>query len=117
MKLNFSRRNVATHSVDMMFCEVIGCKTWVRHRSIRADEVPSLVNLLQIMRTESIDDAMNDTSASETKSLFEPGISAFFYRNYALKAQSISPLGFVSCEIFQSLNDNLSVGTFIEFND
>ena len=60
---------------------------------------------------------MNDTSATETTSLVEPGISIFFYRNCALKSQSISQLGVVSCEVLQSSYDNLSVETFIAFND
>ena len=41
----------------------------------------------------------------------------FFYRNYALKVKSISPLGVVSCEALKSSNDSLSVGTFIEINE
>ena len=28
---NFSRRNIATHGIDMLFCEAVGCKTWVRY--------------------------------------------------------------------------------------
>ena len=76
---NFSRRNVATHGIDVLFCEAVGCKTWVRHGSIRANKAPLLVNLLQSTRTESNDDTMNGTSASETTSLVEPGISMFFF--------------------------------------
>ena len=52
-----------------------------------------------------------------TEVLVQPGTSAFFYQNSALKVQSMSNDGIVECEVMQSSNNALVLGTVVQFQD
>ena len=109
----FSRMCVTTHGIDLMFCDGLGSEVWARHRSKIACEVPYLLDLIDTMNAEPNDVDENAGADASTEVLVQPGTSMFFYQNSALKVQSMSNNGTVECEVTQSSNDALVLGTIV----
>ena len=69
------------------------------------------------MNAEPNDVDENAGADVSTQLLVQPGTSVFFYQNSALKVQSMSNDGIVECEVTQSSNDALVLGTIVQFQD
>ena len=87
---NFSRRNLTDFGVDIMYCKGIGAKVWVRFKTMLANNVPLISEMIESMTAS--EEMVN--SCAEVESILdvniEPGRSMFYHENCALRVRSAS---------------------------
>ena len=112
-KLNFTRSNVTTFGIDLMFSEGVGGKVWARFTSEKAMEVPFLTTTLESMNAVApnyvIDDANNDDEIE-----IEPGCGVFYYKNCAVQVEEALDSGEVDCVALQSSNRDCAIGSSMQ---
>ena len=115
-KLKFTRRNVTTFGIDLMFSEGVGGKVWARFASEKAMEVPFLLAILESMNAATPNHAIGTTSNDEEIEI-EPGISIFYCQNCAVRVEEVLDSGEVDCVALQSSNVNYVIGSSIQMSN
>ena len=98
----FIRRNIATQGVDLLFCEEVGCKVWVRHSRKWSSIVLDILHIINEMN-QTPDNIEYESSNTLNNANIKSSKTIFNYDKCVLRVNAIFD-DIIQCIVLQSLN-------------